>query len=70
MKFVFNKALELKNNFGCIGVVVDAKKEAVEFYKHFGFIEINTIEKHITAPVFLSIKVLEEIIKKNNGKEN
>jgi GNAT superfamily N-acetyltransferase len=59
LKFAFNKALELKNSFGCIGIVVDAKEEAINFYKYFGFIEMNTIEKHSTTPMFLSIKILK-----------
>ena len=59
LKFGINKALELKENFGCVGVVVDAKEEAVNFYKKFGFIEINTLEKHLTIPMFLSIKNLK-----------
>jgi len=58
LKFAFNKALELKDTFGCVGIVVDAKKEAIPFYKHFGFIEMNVIEKHLTIPMFLSIKSL------------
>lgn len=63
LKFAFNKALELKDNFGCIGIVVDSKEEAIGFYKHFGFIEMNVIEKHLTTPMFLSIKVFQDIRK-------
>ena len=58
LKFAFHKALELKENFGCVGVVVDAKEEAVDFYKKYGFVEINSLEKHLTIPMFLSIKVI------------
>jgi predicted N-acetyltransferase YhbS len=67
LKFAFNKALELKENFGCIGIVVDAKEEAISFYEKFGFIKINTIEKHLTTSMFLSIKVLKETNVKSKG---
>ena len=58
LKFSIQKALELKDSFGCIGIVVDAKEEAVGFYKKYGFIEINSMEKHLTTPMFLSIKTI------------
>ena len=64
LKFSLNKALELKENFGCVGVVVDAKEEAIEFYKKYGFIEINSLEKHLTIPMFLSIKAILNAKKK------
>jgi len=38
LKSMFKLAIEQKNKTGCIGVVVDAKKEAVSFYKKLGFI--------------------------------
>jgi GNAT superfamily N-acetyltransferase len=56
LKFALNKAIELKENYGCAGIVVDAKEEAIEFYKKYGFIEMNTLEKHITTPMYLSMK--------------
>ena len=59
LKFAFHKALKLKEDFGCVGIVVDAKEEAVKFYEQFGFIKINTVKKHLTTPMFLSIKVFE-----------
>ena len=65
LKMAFMKSLELKENFGCIGIVIDAKKKAVEFYKKFGFIEIETLDKHLTTPMFLSIKIIQNVIKKS-----
>ena len=59
LKFAVYKALELKENFGCVGIVADAKEEAVGFYKKFGFIGIQSIERSLTFPMFLSIKVLD-----------
>ena len=57
LKFSFNKALKLKESFECVGIVVDAKENAINFYKHYGFIEIDSLKKHLTTPMFLSIKV-------------
>ncbi len=60
LKFAIKKAIELKENYGCVGIIVDAKEEAVNFYKKFGFIEINTIEKHLTIPMYLSMKFIKK----------
>jgi len=66
LKFAINKAIELKNNFGCVGIVVDAKEQAIDFYKKFGFIEIKTFDKHLTSFLYLSIKTIEKIYKDKN----
>jgi len=60
LKFAIKKAIELKENYGCIGIVVDAKEEAKKFYKKYGFIEINTLQKSLTTPMYLSIKTIKE----------
>ena len=36
-------ALDMRDRIGCIGVVVDAKADAVSFYSSLGFIQINLI---------------------------
>ncbi len=33
LKFGIEKALGLKEHFGCVGIVVDAKEEAIDFYQ-------------------------------------
>jgi len=58
LKFALNKAIELKENFGCVGVVVDAKEEAISFYEKFSFIKMQTFEKHLTTPMYLSLKTI------------
>ncbi|NPA82192.1 MAG: GNAT family N-acetyltransferase [Epsilonproteobacteria bacterium] len=62
LKFALFKALYMQENFGCIGVAVDAKEEAKTFYEKFGFIEITPIEKTLTIPLFLSIKTIKKAI--------
>jgi len=37
MRAVFSLAKDLAANYGCVGVVVDAKADAVPFYKKLGF---------------------------------
>ena len=59
LRFAFDKAKELKERFGCTGVVVDAKEQAVPFYERYGFIKVNTFEKGLTVPMYLSMRVIE-----------
>jgi len=57
ISFAFKKALELKDNFGCVGVVLEAKPQAESFYIELGFEKIN--EKSL----FLNIKLIQEALK-------
>jgi predicted N-acetyltransferase YhbS len=41
LRFVFSLAHEMANNLGCIGVVVDAKADAVDFYARYGFFQLD-----------------------------
>ena len=67
MVAVFKLALEQKERFGCVGIVVDAKADAVEFYKKLGFIELE-IKKGtartypIPTSMFLSMRLIEKVI--------
>ncbi len=61
LRYALRLALEQKNIVGCIGVVVDAKPEAVEFYKKFGFsliddlVEGEILGNPAPRPLFLPI---------------
>ena len=60
-------ALTMKTNYGCIGVVVDAKAESVDFYKKLGFIPLDTLSGELgdrPQPIclFLSIKSIEKAL--------
>jgi GNAT superfamily N-acetyltransferase len=64
LRLVFRLASRMATDFGCLGVVVDAKPEAVEFYRKLGFITLEVVEGHSeTRPkptaMFLSIGDLE-----------
>ncbi len=43
LRFVLQLASRMAGDFGCAGVVVDAKRGAVEFYAKHGFIPMETV---------------------------
>ena len=60
LKAVFVLALEMAQRVGCIGVVVDAKDKAVDFYKNYGFEPIRLVEGELgdrprPLPMFLAL---------------
>lgn len=67
MVTAFKLALEQKKKFGCIGVVVDAKVKAVEFYKKLGFIELE-VNRGVPKvhprpiPMFMVIQTIEKAL--------
>ena len=67
MRTVFKLALEQKERFGCVGIVVDAKENAVEFYKKLGFINLD-VKKGITRTypmprtMFLSMSLMMKVL--------
>lgn len=65
LKFALNLSLEQKEKFGCIGVLVDAKIDSVDFYKQYGFEEIDNTKGNLDVRpypqvMFLSIKTIEK----------
>ncbi|MCZ7583105.1 MAG: GNAT family N-acetyltransferase [Deltaproteobacteria bacterium] len=59
MRHILHRALDQRNELGCIGVVTDAKPEAVSFYERYDFVAINGILEgamHASPiPMFLPI---------------
>ena len=50
----------MRDEVGCVGLVVDAKPDAIEFYRPFGFVDIAFIEGRSTAfprttPMFVAL---------------
>ena len=60
LRFVFVLARKMSSEYGCVGVVVDAKPNAADFYARYGFANLPVIEGESTSrppssPMFLSI---------------
>ena len=63
----FKLAVEQKERVGCIGVVVDAKVDAVKFYQQLGFVELDMIrglsKTHpLPIPMFMAIQTIQKAI--------
>ena len=61
---MFHSALELRERFGCLGVVVDAKPQAVGFYQGLGFTPLAVVRGQLgdrpePLPMFLSVRSIE-----------
>ena len=63
LRYVFTLAVEMSARFGCVGVVVDAKAGALDFYSRFGFSPIELVEGAIESrphprPMFLPLALV------------
>lgn len=47
LRAVFRVAVRMRDELGCVGVVVDAKPVAVPFYQRFGFVILDVREGHL-----------------------
>jgi GNAT superfamily N-acetyltransferase len=64
LQFVLQLALRMAGDYGCVGVVVDAKPAAMEFYVKYGFSPIEVVEGQSDArpqpiPMFLSTRAIK-----------
>ena len=62
-------ALEIKEQIGCVGVVVDAKPEATGFYEKLGFAKLDSLRGDIQdrpqpLPMFLPLVIIEKAMPK------
>ncbi len=60
LRFAFELAEKMRDELGCVGVVVDAKPAAVEFYRSFGFVAVEAVqggspERPAPMPMFLPV---------------
>lgn len=67
LQFVLALALRMADDYGCVGVVVDAKPDAVAFYVRYGFMPVEVIEGQSDArpqptPMFLSVRAIKEAL--------
>ena len=61
LRFVLRLALRMADDYGCVGVLVDAKPDAVAFYARYGFLSVEALEgasdaRPAPTPMFLSIR--------------
>ncbi len=69
MRFVFDLALSLSVDYGCIGILVDAKPVAESFYAQYGFYPVQIIQgqsgtRPRAIPMFLPIGTIRLATKK------
>jgi GNAT superfamily N-acetyltransferase len=67
LRFVLDLALRMSDDFGCVGVLVDAKPDAVEFYAKHGFIPLDLTEGQSDArpqpsAMFRSIRAIRDAL--------
>ena len=65
LRFALQLASRMATDYGCVGVVIDAKPEAVDFYATHGFINIQVVEgesdiRPKLTPMFLSMRAIAE----------
>ena len=55
-------AIEQRDRAGCVGVVTDAKTEAIRFYESLGFVPLEGVREGLLSdeptPMFLSIQTI------------
>lgn len=67
LKGVLMLARQMAAEVGCIGVVVDAKSEAIPFYERFGFEVLDDViegelgDRPATAPMFLPLRLIPAV---------
>ncbi len=69
LKLALKLSIEQKEKFGCIGIVVDAKENAINFYTQFGFEAIEIKKGMIeTRPFFTTMYLsMNTIVKCKNS---
>jgi GNAT superfamily N-acetyltransferase len=63
LRAIFALAHQLAADFGCIGVVVDAKSDAIGFYERLGFVRLEVDAGHLgerpePTPMFLDMAAI------------
>lgn len=66
LRFVFELALAMAERIGCIGVVVDAKPDAIAFYEKYGFEEMEVVQGELgdrpqPRPMFLPLGAIPKV---------
>jgi predicted N-acetyltransferase YhbS len=67
LRHVFHLALKMAEDYGCLGIVVDAKADAVEFYARLGFSPLEVAAGQVEArprptPMFLPLELIAHAV--------
>lgn len=67
IRTVFSVAIELREKLGCVGVVVDAKLGAENYYLRYGFVALEVIEgvleeRPSPKPMFLPLSAIVQAL--------
>ncbi len=67
LRFVLRLALRMADDYGCVGVIVDAEPAAETFCAQYGFVTVDAVEGRSEArpaptPMFLSIRAISNAI--------
>lgn len=68
LRVVLTLAVAMADDYGCVGVVVDAKPDAVSFYAKYGFEAVEAVEgasdaRPAPTPMFLAIKAIRAALR-------
>lgn len=74
MRIVFSVAIELRAKLGCVGIVVDAKQGAEDYYSRYGFVDLGVIEgaleeRPTPKPMFLPLSAVMQAVR-TAGRKN
>lgn len=74
LRFVFRLAARMADDYGCVGAVADAKPEAIDFYRNYGFNPVDAVEGQSDArpkatPMFLSIRAIKVALGARSGEK-
>jgi GNAT superfamily N-acetyltransferase len=68
LRHVLGLALDQREHLGCVGVVTDAKPDAIAFYAPFGFVPLEGVREGALhgdpTPMFLAISTIAEAVAK------
>ncbi|MDT8369519.1 MAG: GNAT family N-acetyltransferase [Longimicrobiales bacterium] len=66
LRHVLALAVEQRDRLGCVGIVTDAKPEAVSFYQSLGFVPVAGVREGLLhgepLPMFLAIQTIAEAL--------
>ena len=68
LRHVLGLALDQRDRLGCVGVVADAKPDAIAFYERYGFVPLEGVREGALhgdpSPMFLAISTIAQSCEK------